>query len=126
MKLAEQITVAVTPEYIGVEERGTKFQHAFGYRVRINNLSLSTVQLLFRRWCIIDGNASVSEIEGEGVVGQQPVIMPQSAFEYTSWALIDTPSATMQGSYDFIDLATQQRFTVPIAPFALVRAGDLQ
>ena len=71
----------------------------FAYRVRIENHGYETVQLLKRHWIITDGDGQVRHVEGEGVVGEQPVLKPGESFEYTSGCPLSTPVGTMRGSY---------------------------
>ena len=61
------------------------------------------VQLLGRYWLITNGNGRETEVQGEGVVGVQPLIAPGEEYQYTSGAIIETPLGTMQGHYEMID-----------------------
>jgi ApaG protein len=62
----------------------------FSYRVRISNLGDRRVQLMSRRWVITDADGQEELVEGHGVVGQQPVLEPGQAFEYTSFCPLTT------------------------------------
>jgi ApaG protein len=126
MTIESYIDVNVTVEYLGVEERGRHFQHAFAYKIRITNFSTHTVKLLDRHWWIVDANNNLTEVSGEGVVGQTPTLVANQDFEYTSWALIDTNFGTMRGEFGFLDLESNTRFVVVIDEFALARPGVLQ
>ena len=100
-------------------------RYVFGYRIRIHNRSDQSTQLLRRHWVITDSNGKVQEVRGDGVVGQQPVLEPGAAYEYSSGAIIDTPVGTMQGSY-LMRSADDEQFEAPIAPFTLAIPGILQ
>ena len=75
-------------------------RYVFAYRVTIANESSRTVQLLRRHWEISDENAQVTEVDGEGVVGEQPVLAPGADYTYTSGAVLETPTGTMEGHYE--------------------------
>ena len=126
MTIEAYIDISVKVEYLGVEERGREFQHAFAYKIRITNFSTHTVQLLDRHWRIHDADGGLTEVSGEGVVGQTPTLTPNQDFEYTSWAMIDTDFGTMKGEFGFVDLETNSRFVVDIPEFTLARPGVLQ
>ncbi|MCX8211993.1 MAG: ApaG protein [Bdellovibrionota bacterium] len=76
-----------------------KRQYVYAYRIQIGNEGNVPVQLLSRTWEVIDGTGNRRVVEGEGVVGQQPVIMPGQFHEYTSWVQFETPIGAMCGSY---------------------------
>lgn len=76
-----------------------KRQFVYAYRIQIGNEGNFPVQLLSRTWEVIDGTGNRRLVEGEGVVGQQPVIMPGQSHEYTSWVQFETPIGAMCGSY---------------------------
>jgi len=91
---------------------------AFAYTVTIANHSSETAQLLSRHWIIIDGEGEVQEVQGEGVVGEQPVLSPGESFEYTSWCVIATPTGSMHGTYQMVTEGGDD-FDAEIAPFRL-------
>jgi ApaG protein len=93
-------------------------KYAFAYRVSITNLGQRNSQLLTRYWLITDGNGKTSEVQGDGVVGKQPVIEPGESFTYTSGAVIETPVGSMQGYYEMQN-EDGQRFKAPIDVFNL-------
>ncbi len=74
----------------------------FLYEIRISNEGDDTVQLTDRHWIIIDGSGKTEEVEGEGVVGEQPILKPGEGFRYTSGAVIETPVGTMHGTYQMV------------------------
>ncbi|RMA80132.1 ApaG protein [Umboniibacter marinipuniceus] len=125
MMISEQVTVRVRTEYVGVEERGRTFHHAFAYHIEITNISNRTIQLLTREWTIIDADGHEDRVEGEGVVGELPILGENELFSYTSWAMIGTNAGTMHGFYGFIDVDSQEHFRVEIPCFRLSRPGVL-
>jgi ApaG protein len=90
----------------------------FQYTVRITNQGSSTVQLLSRHWIITDALEHVEEVEGPGVVGEQPVLRPGQSFKYSSWCPLKTPMGMMYGTYQMVAEDGTQ-FDIQIAPFAL-------
>lgn len=93
------IRVAVTPAYAPERSDPSAPEHVFSYRIRISNEGADPVQLLSRRWLIVDALGRRHEVEGEGVIGQQPRIEPGQAFEYESWCPLRTVWGTMEGFY---------------------------
>jgi ApaG protein len=93
-------------------------QWFFLYTIRITNLGDETVQLLNRHWLITDGTGRVEEVRGAGVVGEQPVLAPGEAFEYTSGCPLRTPFGWMRGRYE-MTTAGRSRFDAEVAPFEL-------
>ena len=91
---------------------------AFAYTVTIANHGSETAQLLSRHWIILDGEGEVQEVQGEGVVGEQPILNPGESFEYTSWCVIATPTGSMHGTYQMVTEAGDD-FDAEIAPFRL-------
>ena len=93
-------------------------QWRFLYTIRITNEGEDRVQLLRRNWIITDATGHVEEVEGEGVVGEKPVLGPGESFEYTSWCNLTTSSGVMRGTYQMVTRGGDH-FDVEIAPFAL-------
>ena len=91
----------------------------WSYHVRIENGSERSVQLLSRSWTIVDGRGTVHEVQGEGVVGEMPLIAPRGSFDYVSGCPLDTPGGSMSGSYRMVD-EDGSVFDVEIPRFALV------
>ncbi len=102
-------------------ERGYYF---FAYRVRISNEGPRRVQLISRRWVITDANGEVKEVQGAGVIGEQPSLEPGQSFEYVSACPLPTPVGAMQGSYQMV-YGDGEGFDAEIAPFTLARPGVL-
>ena len=113
-----EITVRVHPHYLADQSSPSEGRFFWAYHVVIENHGTETVQLLNRYWQITDSLGRVQEVRGAGVVGQQPVLEPGSAFEYTSAAPLHTPSGIMLGSYEMENQA-RERFEVKIPAFSL-------
>ena len=96
----------------------------FLYTIRIRNEGADTVQLQNRHWIITDAAGQVEEVEGPGVVGEQPVLRPGESFEYTSGCPLATPFGTMKGSYDMVTEGGE-RFDAEIASFTLREPGAI-
>ena len=116
--LTRGILVTVRTQYIPERSSASARQYAFAYTVTIANKGTVTAQLTSRHWIITDANGLVQDVQGEGVVGAQPVLHPGEEFEYTSWCIIATPGGSMRGTYQMV---TQDgdRFDAEIAPFRL-------
>ena len=85
-------------------ENGAYF---FSYAIVVTNESPSVVQLIDRKWVITDELGNVETVEGPGVIGQQPVLLPGQTFEYASACPLRTPRGKMRGKYGFVKLITQ-------------------
>ena len=112
------ILVTVRSQYIPERSSASARQYAFAYTVTIANRGTVTSQLKSRHWIITDANGVVQEVQGEGVVGAQPVLQPGEEFEYTSWCIIATPGGSMRGSYQMVT-AEGESFDAEIALFRL-------
>ncbi len=93
------ITVRVAPRFLPEQSDPDDSRFVWSYHVRIENHSNDIVQLMRRHWIITDGDGRISEVDGEGVVGDQPVIAPGGSFDYISGCPLPTPSGSMAGSY---------------------------
>lgn len=122
MPLAEdpryRIQVLVQSVYIPQQSHPEAERYAFAYTITIQNTGDAAARLLDRHWIITDANGQVQEVRGDGVVGEQPHLLPGERFRYTSGTIIATPVGSMQGSYGMI-AEDGTRFTAPIAPFTL-------
>lgn len=96
------ISVRVASFYLEDQSEPEIGRYVWAYRVTIENQGDRTVQLMRRTWRITDGRGRVFHVEGEGVVGEQPVLAPGEAFEYTSGTPLETPSGFMTGHYHMV------------------------
>ena len=97
-----QIRVSVRSQYIPEQSQPDGQRYAFAYTITITNEGTIPAKLLRRHWVITDAAEKVQEVRGDGVVGQQPYLMPGVSFEYTSGTILETPVGTMQGSYEML------------------------
>jgi ApaG protein len=100
-RITHGIRVTVRPVYAPEHSDPTEGQQVFVYSIRIENLGERTVQLLTRHWYIHDCDAGDSEVEGEGVVGEQPVLAPGDTHEYQSYCVLRGREGHMVGTYHF-------------------------
>jgi ApaG protein len=89
-------------------------KYCFSYKIKIENGNTCKVQLLRRHWVIYNANGYVYEVEGEGVIGLQPILEPGQSFEYISGCVLETPIGKMEGSYKMHCASTNQYFDVVI------------
>jgi ApaG protein len=113
-----EFSVNVRPQYLVEHSDPDDEKYVFAYTVTIRNTGEHTAQLISRHWIITDGNNAVEEVRGAGVVGEQPVLKPGEAFEYTSGCPLPTPVGSVRGSYQCVaDDGTA--FEAPIPEFVL-------
>lgn len=112
------IKVSVRPNYLERQSDPEDGRFVWAYTVRIDNDSEETVHLLTRYWRITDSQGLTEEVQGDGVVGEQPTIPPGEWYEYTSGAPLPTPSGLMVGRYG-METETGDAFDVAIPAFSL-------
>lgn len=113
------IVVRVSASYLPEQSEPQRGRWFWAYHIRIENESPVAVQLLTRHWIITDGRGARHSVEGEGVVGEQPMIESGGSFDYVSGCPLATPTGSMQGSYHMI-AQDGAAFDVAIPKFALV------
>ena len=112
------VDIEVATRYLDEQSEPGQDRYVFAYTIHIRNAGSVAARLLARRWLITEANGKVQEVEGEGVVGQQPCLRPGEHFVYTSGAVLETAVGTMQGSYAMLaDDGTA--FDAPIPQFTL-------
>ncbi len=112
------IYVEVAPRFLDDQSTPEDGRFAFAYSIRIHNEGQVAARLVARHWRITDGNGRVEQVDGEGVVGEQPRLRPGEEFRYTSGVMLETEHGTMQGHYDMVaDDGTE--FAATIEPFVL-------
>ena len=119
----DDITVTVRPVYLDSQSDMMNRRFVFGYFIRITNNSSDEVQLLRRHWLIRDSDGRVQEVEGEGVVGEQPVIVPGDEHRYNSFCVLETFEGSMEGSY-LMQRPNGERFRIAIPRFDLRAASN--
>lgn len=112
------IKVTVKPIFLADQSSPANNTFVWAYHVRIENGGADVVQLRNRHWVITDGLGRVQEVQGAGVVGEEPVLKPGDAFEYTSGTPLHTPSGIMTGTYE-MESQNGDRFLVQIPAFSL-------
>ncbi len=122
-KITRAIHVSVRPFYLEDQSAPDEDHFVWAYKVNIENKGAETVQLLNRYWRITDKLGRLQEVQGPGVVGEQPVLKPGESFEYTSGCPLGTPSGIMVGSYEMAT-AGGERFHVDIPAFSLDSPHD--
>ena len=118
------IRVDVVTSYVEEQSNPGDDRFVFSYTITIRNEGDVPAKLLTRHWIITDANGKVQEVNGEGVVGEQPYLQPGEGFRYSSGAILETPVGAMQGSYRMV-ADDGQHFDAPIAPFRLAMPGLL-
>ena len=99
MSTKHNIVVKAEPFFIGEKSSPEQKNYVFGYAITITNEGTIPAQLLQRHWLITDSNGKVQEVQGDGVIGEQPYLKPGESFRYTSGAILETPVGIMQGHY---------------------------
>ncbi len=112
------IVVTVKPFYLEDQSSPDENHYVWAYSVKIENKGADTVQLRNRYWRITDARGQTQEVRGAGVVGEQPVLKPGEAFEYTSGTPLSTPSGIMLGTYQ-MQRPNGDTFDVKIPAFSL-------
>lgn len=119
----ENICVTVRPVYLDGQSDVLNRRFVFGYFVRIENGGPVEVQLVRRHWYIHDSNGRIQEVEGDGVIGIQPVIAPGGVHEYNSFCVLETFSGFMEGFY-LMQREEGERFSVSIPKSDLHAAAN--
>jgi ApaG protein len=117
------IRIIVRPQFLENQSQPDENKFVWAYTITLQNRSDEKVKLLTRHWVITDGLGRTQEVKGDGVVGEQPTLLPGEQFEYTSACPLSTPSGLMQGSYKMIN-AKGDVFDVAIPAFSLDSPHD--
>lgn len=113
------VVVRVSVSFLPEQSEPSRGQWFWAYHIRIENGGDQSVQLLTRHWVITDGRGARHLVEGEGVVGEQPLILPGASFDYVSGCPLPTPTGSMQGSYHMMR-EDGEGFDVAVPKFPLV------
>lgn len=119
-KISEGVQISVETFYQADYSNPANHEFMFAYRISIENHNKFTVKLLRRQWYIFDSDGQNREVEGEGVVGEQPVIETGKQFQYVSGCNLRTEMGKMQGYYLMENLNTKNTFYVKIPPFEMI------
>ncbi len=113
-----QFRVDVKPAYQAEQSDPAQGLYVFSYTIRITNTGQVPAQLISRTWNVNDANGHTERVRGLGVVGQQPLLKPGQAFEYTSGTHLRTPTGTMHGSF-FCVAEDGEKFDTDVPMFVL-------
>ena len=118
-KISEGVNVSVETFYQAEYSNPSNSEFMFAYRVTIENTNNFPVKLLSRNWIIFDSNGITREVEGEGVIGIQPVIKPTEKYQYISGCNLNTDIGKMKGSYLFENILNKKTFSAIIPSFEM-------
>lgn len=116
--VSEGIQIDVETLYVESESDPDKNRFVFAYTITIRNVGETPARLMTRHWVIRDANGKVQEVQGDGVVGEQPHLKPGEGFQYTSGTMLETSMGTMGGSYQMVT-DDGSVFKAPIEDFLL-------
>jgi ApaG protein len=119
-QITDGVKVSVQTEYHPNYSNSKQSHYAFTYKVRIENGSNYTVQLLARHWFIYDSCGIITEVKGEGVVGKKPILEPGDVHEYVSGCNIKSDIGKMKGTYLMERVMDGKKFSVIIPEFKLI------
>ena len=123
--LASKIKIKIDTKYLEQQSSAEEHKYLFSYTITIINLSEIPVTLKDRHWIITNSNGEKSEVQGPGVVGETPTIEPNTAYQYSSGTVMETPVGFMEGYYGMITKDGVQ-FKAAIPTFRLAIPGILQ
>ena len=117
-----QIQIDVRTVYLPGQSAPDQNRYVFAYTITITNSGSVPARLVTRHWVITDANEQTREVRGEGVVGEQPYLLPGTSFQYTSGTILETPVGTMRGSYQMMaDDGTQFDAEIPVFTLSIPR-----
>lgn len=114
----EDITIEVVPSYVVERSSPTDNLYFYSYKIRISNNSNVAVRVVHRHWKIKNGKGQSHDVQGPGILGDQPMIKPGTTYEYSSFSPLNTPYGNMRGKFQMMD-EFQNRFWVDIPLFFL-------
>jgi len=127
--MIEQITkgikITVDTNFEGKRYQNLRLYYAFSYSITIENQSSDTVQLISRHWNIFDSLSDLETVDGEGVVGEKPIISPKESYTYNSHCLLSSAIGAMNGYYNMINFSSSKQFKVLIPTFHLMIPATL-
>lgn len=101
-RITEGMRVTARPRFVPEQSRPAVRHFVFTYRIRLENTAERPARLLARHWFIHDEAGEESEVDGEGVVGEQPLLAPGGTYEYDSFCVLKSPRGWMEGHYRFV------------------------
>jgi len=124
-QITEGVSIIVETFYQPTQSNPFNSEYLFAYRITIENLTIYPVKLLSRHWHIMDSNGTHREVEGDGVVGIQPVIQPGDSYQYTSAVNLRSDIGKMYGTYLMENLFNKKKLTVNIPVFQLIAPAKM-
>ncbi|WP_311222921.1 MULTISPECIES: Co2+/Mg2+ efflux protein ApaG [unclassified Acidovorax] len=118
-----QFQAEVQPEYLPEQSSPSEGVYSFAYTITVTNIGDVPAQLISRHWIISDARGHTEQVKGLGVVGQQPLLKPGEAFQYTSGCRLRTASGSMHGTY-FCVAEDGESFSCAVDLFVLEAVGD--
>lgn len=121
----KQYDISVSSETLYIREQSSPrdSRYVFAYTMTIKNTGTMAARLLRRHWVITDANGKIQEVKGDGVIGEQPHILPGEMHQYSSASVLETPVGCMQGSYDMIaDDGVEFEANIPVFNLSLPNA----
>ncbi|MFT4928280.1 MAG: ApaG protein [Phenylobacterium sp.] len=112
------VDICVTTQYIEAQSQPDAQRFIFTYTISITNDSAIPMTLRKRHWLITNSDNSIIEVNGDGVVGDQPLLAPQQSYQYTSGVVLNSPVGTMEGHY-LMEKINGETFKAPIPTFLL-------
>jgi len=119
-KISEGVNISVETFYQPEYSNPINSEYMFAYRITLENSNSFPVQLLRRHWYIFDSNSELREVEGEGVIGVQPVINPGQKYQYVSGCNLKSEMGKMHGMYFMENNHNKQTFIIKIPVFEMV------
>jgi ApaG protein len=123
--VTEGVSIMVETFYQPSQSNPLNSEYLFAYRITIENLTIYPVKLISRHWHILDSNGTHREVEGDGVVGEQPIISPGDSYQYTSGANLHSEIGKMYGTYLMENLFNKKKLTITIPEFQLIAPAKL-
>lgn len=124
-QVTEGVKIMVETFYQPAQSNPLNSEYLFAYRITIENLTANPLKLISRHWHIVDSNGTHREVEGDGVVGKQPIILPGDSYTYTSAANLNSDLGKMYGTYLMEDLFDKRNLTVNIPEFQLIAPAKM-
>ncbi len=124
-QITKGIKISIKTTFNGLIYRGYEQYYSFSYYISIENNSKDTVKLLERFWIIFDSLNDTEYIEGEGVVGETPILKPKETYSYKSNCFLLSTNGAMKGNYKMINFETSEEFLVIIPTFQLTTTPTL-
>jgi len=118
--ITKGVKISVETEYQPAYSSPVQFHYVFTYKISIENRSDHTIQLRRRHWYIHDAGKDLHEVEGEGVVGQQPILEPGQVHEYVSGCNLKSGMGKMHGTYLMERIVDGKNFEVKIPEFTMI------